>query len=117
MALASVSAFAAAAEKLQEKFNTIRVNREDFDHAKSVLDRRMDSWKENTMYDLTSGIAEKDLDEFGQLLIEQLGITEETEKKKIRIVCKMIKIAKGKESEVYILRYFHIFISIKKLQF
>ena len=76
------------------------MNREDFDHAKCVLDRRMDSWKESTIYDITSGIAKEDLEEFGKLLIEQLGVTDEKEKNKITTVCKMIKIATGKECTV-----------------
>ena len=93
-------ALSAVANTLADKFNDILVNREDFDHAKSVLDRKMDSWKESTIYDLTSGIAKDDLEEFGKLLIEQLGVTKENEKVKIMMVCKQIKFAKSKESTV-----------------
>ena len=66
-----------------------KVNRDDFDHAKCVLERKVDSWTEATIYDITTDIAKEDLEEFGQLLIEQLGISDEAEKKKITTVCKM----------------------------
>ena len=96
----ALEAFSSVAAMLAAQFSKITVERKSYNLAKNVLSRKMDGWKESSLYDITTGISKEDLEEFGSLLIEQIGVTIEEEKKKITSVCRQMKLARSKSCQV-----------------
>ena len=89
-----------AKDMLCQKFSTVQISKTEVDKAQRIMQANVSSWEESMVHDLTSGVDPNCLDEFAELLLESLQLTNENHKIKIKSTIKIMKFAKTKESDV-----------------
>ena len=85
---------------LTQKFSTVQISKAEVAKAQRIMKANVSSWKESMVNSVTSGVDPNYLDEFAELLLESLQLTDENHKIKIRKTVEIMKFSKKHQGDI-----------------